>query len=164
LLLSSCLFAQTQSVKPSKLAAPEPQLKDYKTWETWNDAHTRWIVDQEAGLSSGSAGRFQLFFSPHARADVYLVDTATGRIWKPITMSNAKDANFKTAPELWVYQDRVDNEQEFDSWATVHSNPTVQPASDQSKSLPKIGDYPATSIDWSKYQATPQLPTPPGKK
>jgi hypothetical protein len=65
-------------------------------------------------------GRYQLFFSPHARADVYLVDTETGLIWKPITINNAKDENFNNAPELWVYQERVDNEQEFDLWMAYH--------------------------------------------
>jgi hypothetical protein len=53
-------------------------------------------------------GRYQLFFSPHARADVYLVDTETGQVWKPITITNARDTNLKSsAPEVWVYQDRI---------------------------------------------------------
>lgn len=74
-------------------------------------------------IQSNHVGRYQIFFSPHARADVYLVDTETGQIWKPITVSNAKDDNFKTPPELWVYQDRVDNEKEFDRWMAFHPAP-----------------------------------------
>jgi len=68
-------------------------------------------------------GRYQLFFSPHARADVYLVDTETGLIWKPITINNAKDENFNSPPELWVYQERVDIEREFDLWMAFHKPP-----------------------------------------
>jgi hypothetical protein len=68
-------------------------------------------------------GRYQLFFSPHARADVYLVDTETGKIWKPITIGNAKDTNLKSEPEVWVYQDRIDNEKEFDVWIAFHKLP-----------------------------------------
>jgi hypothetical protein len=79
-------------------------------------------------IESSHVGRYQIFFSPHARADVYLVDTETGRIWKPITISNAKDDNFKTAPELWVYQDRVDNETGFDFWMALHKQPAPPPS------------------------------------
>lgn len=68
-------------------------------------------------------GRYQLFFSPLARADAYLVDTETGRIWRPVTISNATDTNLKsTAPEVWLYQDRIDNAQEFEGWAAYHNN------------------------------------------
>src|SRR5262249_44555474 len=68
-------------------------------------------------------GRYQLFFSPLARADVYLVDTETGKIWKPIIVSNAKDDNFKTPPEVWVYQYRVDSGTDFDVWMGFHQQP-----------------------------------------
>jgi hypothetical protein len=70
-------------------------------------------------------GKYQLFFSPLARADVYLVDTETGRIWKPITINNAKDTNLQSAPELWVYQERVDSERDFDIWMVTHKPPAA---------------------------------------
>jgi hypothetical protein len=74
--------------------------------------------------ASGQAGRYQIFFSPHARADVYLLDTETGRIWRPVTITNAKDTNLKGAtPEVWLYQDRIDSEQEFLLWTASHSSP-----------------------------------------
>jgi|SRR5579864_7410598 len=73
--------------------------------------------------SASQVGRYQLFFSPLARADVYLVDTETGRIWKPITISNAKDSNLKnSAPEVWLYQDRIDSEADFDAWQMLHTS------------------------------------------
>lgn len=79
--------------------------------------------------SQSYAGRYQMFFGPHARADVYLVDTQTGQIWKPITISNAKDTNLKVAPEIWIYQDRIDTEQQFDVWSVMHNAtpPTATP-------------------------------------
>src|ERR1700686_2901315 len=60
-------------------------------------------------------GRYQIFFSPHARADVYLVDTETGQIWKPVVITSADGA-----PQVWMYQDRIDNETGFDSWSALH--------------------------------------------
>ncbi len=78
-----------------------------------------------AAPAQSHVGRYQLFFSPHARADVYLVDTETGKIWKPITISNAKDTNLKSAPEVWVYQERVDSEQDFDAWMVMHALPAA---------------------------------------
>lgn len=76
-----------------------------------------------AAPAQSHVGKYQLFFSPHARADVYLVDTETGKIWKPITITNAKDTNLKSAPEVWVYQERIDSEGDFDAWMVMHSMP-----------------------------------------
>jgi hypothetical protein len=74
------------------------------------------------------AGRYQIFFSPHARADVYMLDTETGQIWRPITITNAKDVNLKSgAPEIWMFQDRVDNAQEFEIWSSFHTPPAATP-------------------------------------
>jgi hypothetical protein len=78
---------------------------------------------------SSKPGRYQLFFSPHARADVYLLDTETGRIWHPVTVSNAQDTNLKAAPQIWIYEDRIDNEQQFDIWSASHKSlPTTTSA------------------------------------
>ncbi len=76
-------------------------------------------------------GKYQLFFSPLARADVYLVDTETGKIWKPITITNAKDTNLKSAPEVWVYQERVDSQRDFDTWMATHTPPAAATAPPQ---------------------------------
>jgi len=77
-----------------------------------------------AAPAQSHVGKYQLFFSPHARADVYLVDTETGKIWKPITITNAKDTNLQSAPEVWVYQERIDNERDFEIWMAMHSSRT----------------------------------------
>jgi hypothetical protein len=68
-LLAAFALGQTKTAKPTN---PVP------------------VAQQSA--SATQVGRYQLFFSPLARADVYLVDTETGRIWKPITISNAKES------------------------------------------------------------------------
>jgi hypothetical protein len=104
LILAGCAVGQT---------AKAPQTKTTPKAEATPQTHV---------------GRYQLFFSPHARADVYLVDTETGQIWKPITITNARDTNLKSsAPEVWVYQERVDNEQEFDVWMALHAPPAAPP-------------------------------------
>src|SRR5271157_3373434 len=78
-----------------------------------------------AAPTQSHVGKYQLFFSPHARADVYLVDTETGKIWKPITITNAKDTNLQSAPEVWVYQERVDSERDFNIWMAMHTLPAA---------------------------------------
>jgi hypothetical protein len=78
-----------------------------------------------AAPSQSHVGKYQLFFSPLARADVYLVDTETGKIWKPITITNATDTNLKSAPEVWVYQERVDSERDFAIWMAMHAPPAA---------------------------------------
>jgi hypothetical protein len=78
-----------------------------------------------AAPAQSHVGKYQLFFSPLARADVYLVDTETGKIWKPITITNAKDTNLQSAPEVWVYQERVDSARDFDAWMMMHTPPAA---------------------------------------
>ena len=60
---------------------------------------------------SASDGRFVIYFSPHARADVYLVDTKTGRIWKPVTYTDVAGN-----PEVWMPQTRIDSNEELRAW------------------------------------------------
>jgi hypothetical protein len=87
---------------------------------------TKGTPAQTATQEKSSAGRYQIFFSPHARADVYLLDTETGRIWHPVTISNTTDRNLKShPPEIWIYQDRIDSEQQFDAWTLSHPSSTA---------------------------------------
>lgn len=47
---------QQQQQQQQVNADPEPQVKDFKTWEEWNAAHTRWAVrDEQRTLSEKSA-------------------------------------------------------------------------------------------------------------
>jgi len=56
-------------------------------------------------------GRFVIFFSPLARADAYLVDTESGRVWSQVTFTDVEGD-----PKVWVPQTRVDSEAELLAW------------------------------------------------
>jgi hypothetical protein len=56
-------------------------------------------------------GRYQIFFSPHARADAYLVDTETGRLWQKTTYTDLIGE-----PEVWLPLIRIDSDAEFQGW------------------------------------------------
>ena len=60
-------------------------------------------------------GRYAIYFGPFGRADVYLLDSETGRLWKPVTFTDVAGA-----PEVWVPQDRLDNPQQMIEWADRH--------------------------------------------
>jgi hypothetical protein len=46
------------------------------------------------------------------RADAFLVDTVTGRVWKPIQFTDLEGE-----PAAWKYQDRIDSLDELRMWA-----------------------------------------------
>lgn len=109
LIMSGCAVGQATKTQQ----APKPSKGQYTA--------------ADIKPESGHAGRYQIFFSPHARADVYLVDTETGRIWKPVTITNATDPILGSAPEVWVYQDRIDSAPEFGVWLALHQLPPKAP-------------------------------------
>ncbi len=55
--------------------------------------------------------RYQIFFSPIARADAYLVDTKTGKVW-----TNIQYTDVQGQPRVWVYQEKIDSKEEFKQW------------------------------------------------
>lgn len=60
---------------------------------------------------SHTYGRYQIFFSPHARADAYLVDTETGRVWEKVTYTDLIGE-----PEVWMPLTRIDSDIQFNEW------------------------------------------------
>ena len=66
-----------------------------------------------------SQGRYAIFYSPHARADMYLLDTQTGQIWKPTTFTDVSGPTGQP-PELWMPQERIDTREEFSAWLKRH--------------------------------------------
>ena len=60
-------------------------------------------------------GRFRIFFSPHVRADTFLVDTQTGRVWR-LTQFTGLNGE----PAAWVPMSRLDNPE--DQAAFVRAN------------------------------------------
>jgi hypothetical protein len=48
---------------------------------------------------------------PDIRADTFLLDTQTGRIWTPVVYSNVKGQ-----PTIWKYEERIDDAAAYDLW------------------------------------------------
>ena len=46
-------------------------------------------------VETKSQGRYQLVLNPNVRADVFLLDTQTGKIWTPVEITNVKDERTK---------------------------------------------------------------------
>lgn len=61
--------------------------------------------------SNSENGLYQIFFSPHARADAYLVDTKNGKVW-----TNVQYTDVQGTPTIWRCQERIDSEKEFIVW------------------------------------------------
>lgn len=56
-------------------------------------------------------GRYQIVINTEVRADTFLLDTQTGRTWKPIAYTDIKGS-----PTVWKYQDKVDNYDQLMQW------------------------------------------------
>ena len=67
-------------------------------------------------VASAITGRYQIVLNPNVRADLFLLDSQTGKVWIPIECSNCAGK-----PTRWKYMDRVDNEKEDDDWASKQS-------------------------------------------
>ncbi len=63
--------------------------------------------------SAPAPGRYQIVMNPNIRADTFLLDTQTGKIWVPTQYTNLKNQ-----PTVWKVQERVDSDQEFTDWIT----------------------------------------------
>lgn len=61
-------------------------------------------------------GRFQIVINPNVRADTFLVDTATGKIWQRATFTDLQGS-----PDAWVAQPRLDNASELATWGERQS-------------------------------------------
>jgi hypothetical protein len=69
-------------------------------------------VAGEASEATMPLGRFQIVFSPHARADTFLVDTQTGQVW-----GYTKFTDVKGEPEAWISIPRLDSDAAVFTWA-----------------------------------------------
>lgn len=52
--------------------------------------------------------RYQIVFSPHLRADTFLLDTQKGRIWKSVKFSDVPEQ-----PDTWDEMDIIDSQGEI---------------------------------------------------
>jgi hypothetical protein len=97
-------------------ADARPTLKQYvdalKPNETYDQAIERYVASREVVPSTQTApGRYQIVFSPHARADTYLVDTETGKVWESVVYTDVEGK-----PSVWRAMDRIDGDAELAVW------------------------------------------------
>ena len=76
------------------------------------DATKKPAIKTEVGPT---APRFQLFVNPNVRADTFLIDTVTGKIWERVTYTN-----YVGDPDVWVVMDRIDNDEQDLAWSKTH--------------------------------------------
>ena len=69
-------------------------------------------------------GRYQIVFSPHMRADTFLLDTETGRVWSVVKFSELNGE-----PVVWEPMVRLDSEAEEIAWmAKIGFKPAPSPS------------------------------------
>ena len=79
-------------------------------------------------------GRFQIVVNPAARADTFLLDTASGHIWQ-----RTKYTDLPGQPEVWQIQDRVDSQLDLVAWAADHQpKPPAPPNPDGAQPQPYV--------------------------
>lgn len=66
-------------------------------------------------VTSSSSGRFQIVINPNLRADTFLLDTATGKTWKPVQYTDVRGM-----PVIWEFQERVDDDAALSRWFVFH--------------------------------------------
>jgi len=64
---------------------------------------------------SPGAPRYQIFINPNVRADTFLLDTWTGRVWLRTTYTDLNDE-----PDVWRLQPRIDNDQDLAALVAKH--------------------------------------------
>jgi hypothetical protein len=72
--------------------------------------------------SEHPAGRFQIFYSPHAARDTFLLDTETGRVWQ-LTGFSYLDGE----PVAWDLMTRIDNKEDLGRFIQEHSTAHTDP-------------------------------------
>ena len=74
-------------------------------------------------------GRYQLVINPNVRADTFLLDTQTGRIWMPTEYTNLGPIpGMGPKPTVWQFQDRVDNQEELARWIQIKKDELLNTA------------------------------------
>jgi hypothetical protein len=62
-------------------------------------------------VATSANGRFQIVINPNLRADTFLLDSATGRTWKPVQWTDVQGS-----PVVWEFQERVDDDAALSRW------------------------------------------------
>lgn len=59
--------------------------------------------------------RFQIFFNPNVRADTFLLDTQTGKVWQLTQLTDVKGD-----PTVWNRMDRLDDDKQIFQFILQH--------------------------------------------
>lgn len=59
--------------------------------------------------------RFQILFNPNARADTFLLDTQTGKVWQL-----AKFSDIEGEPVVWNHMERIDDDKQLYQFVLQH--------------------------------------------
>jgi hypothetical protein len=70
------------------------------------------VIQSSAQVPTGNAGRYQIVMSSLARADAFLLDTQTGKVWQWTQFTDIENE-----PNAWVPKLRFDSDQEMYRWA-----------------------------------------------
>jgi hypothetical protein len=62
-------------------------------------------------IKSEPQTRFQIFYSPHAARDTFLLDTTTGRVWQLTSFSDLTGQ-----PSAWDLMTRIDSNEDLDKF------------------------------------------------
>lgn len=63
--------------------------------------------------SPAQNGRYQIVINQNARADTFLVDTQTGRVWGRVQISDVAGQ-----PSIWKYEDKIDDAKQLKEWGS----------------------------------------------
>ena len=130
--LASSILGQSQVAKPATVSAP--------------------IVPSPASL-----GRYQIVFGPHARADTFLIDTQTGKIWTRTVFTFLQGE-----PQAWLPEPHLENEKEEQEWVNLHPKkasalPPTKTTPDGRPIMPDLNTFPGSLAEYNaavaKYEA-----------
>ena len=87
---------------------------------------------QQRGVSDSTCGRFQIFFNPNVRADTFLVDTQTGKVWRMTTYTDIIGE-----PTIWQFMERIDTKEQLNKWIDLKLPIDLKPPIDLNPPLQK---------------------------
>lgn len=139
LFLSGAALAQTKSpatkvaaTQAVIAAAPKPDAQSFKTYEEYVEALAAWVIEQKVSTAgkdvvlnvaaAPAPGRYQILYSPNARADTFMLDTSTGRVWQFVTY-----IDLDGDPHAWRLLSRIDGLQDLADFYAAHTAKAVKP-------------------------------------
>jgi hypothetical protein len=103
------------------------------------------------------SGRYQIVFGPHARADTFLLDTQTGKVWVRTAFTFLQGE-----PDAWVPLPHFENEKEQETWVDLHQRkasalPPTKTTPDGRPKMPDLNTFPGSLAEYNaavaKYEA-----------